>query len=52
VTFASRISAWLQRIIRKDQLADPQWDEEERRERTGKMGEDIRTEDESRDSTR
>jgi len=52
VTFASRISAWLRRVIRKDQLADPQWEEEARRERTGKMGEDIRTEDEARDPTR
>ena len=51
-SFAARVGAWLRRIIRKDQLADPQWDEERRRERTGKMGENLRTEDEARDLNR
>jgi hypothetical protein len=52
VTFASRVSAWLGKIIRKEQLADPQWAEETRRERTGEMGENIRTEEEARDPNR
>jgi hypothetical protein len=52
VSFASRVSAWLRRIIRKEQLSDPQWDEEIRRERTGKMGENIRTEEEARETHR
>jgi hypothetical protein len=51
-SFASRIGSWLRRIVRREQLADPQWDEERRREQSGKMGEDIRTEEEPRSTSR
>jgi hypothetical protein len=38
---ASRFGSWLRSIVRKDVQADPQWDDEVRRERTGKAGEDL-----------
>jgi hypothetical protein len=41
------VTRWLGNVIRREQRADPQWKEEERRERTGKMGENIHTEDEA-----
>ena len=37
----SRMGNWLQALVQKEQKADPQWDEEERRERGGKAGENI-----------
>jgi hypothetical protein len=45
----SGIGAWLYRIIRKEQQGDRQWEEQRRRERSGKIGEDIRTEEETRE---
>jgi hypothetical protein len=45
---ASRIGGWLRRIIRNEQHGDPQWEEESRRERTGKSGENIHTDNEAR----
>jgi hypothetical protein len=51
-SFSSRIGSWLRRIVRREQLVDPQWDEERRREQSGKMGEDIRTEEEARSTSR
>jgi hypothetical protein len=44
--FVSRIGTWLRAVVQKAQQADPQWDEELRRERTGKMGENIRGQEE------
>jgi hypothetical protein len=48
----SGIGAWLHRIIRKEQQGDRQWEEQRRRERTGKIGEDVRTEEEAREGRR
>ncbi|HMI87008.1 MAG TPA: hypothetical protein VK550_23095 [Polyangiaceae bacterium] len=42
----ARLGSWLRGVVRKEQLADPQWDEEARREQTGKIGEDLRTREE------
>ena len=45
--FASRVGRWLRSVIRKEREGDVQWEEESRRERTGKMGEDIDVADRS-----
>jgi hypothetical protein len=50
--WASGVGAWLHRIIRKEQRGDPQWEEESRRERVGKIGENVRTEEEAREGRR
>ena len=42
IPFMSRVGSWLRGLVRREQLADPEWEEEVRREQTGKMGEDIR----------
>jgi len=41
----ARIGNWLRAVVGREQRADPQWNEEVKRERTGKMGEDILPED-------
>jgi hypothetical protein len=41
----SRIGTWLRATLRKEQAADPEWAEDESRRRSGKMGEDIVTDD-------
>jgi hypothetical protein len=41
IPLLSRIGSWLRGLVRKEQRADPEWEEEVRREQTGKMGEDI-----------
>ncbi|HEX9296822.1 MAG TPA: hypothetical protein VF881_13350 [Polyangiaceae bacterium] len=38
---AWRIGRRLRAAIRREQASDPQWSDEERRERTGQMGENI-----------
>jgi hypothetical protein len=47
-----RFGNWLRAVVQKERLADPQWDEEERREQTGKMGENIRGQEKSGSSKR
>jgi len=44
----TRLGNWLRAVVRKEQLADPQWDEEVRREQTGQMGENLHTAEEMR----
>jgi hypothetical protein len=39
--FVSGLGRWLRTIVRRAQRADPQWDEEVKRERRGQMGENI-----------
>jgi hypothetical protein len=48
----ARLGGWLRRVVRNEQRADPEWDEEVRREQTGKMGEDIRLPEDIRASER
>jgi hypothetical protein len=48
----ARIGHWLRGVVKKEQRADPQWDEEVKREETGKMGEDIRLPEDMRQSER
>jgi len=37
----SRIGTWLRTRIRSEQAGDPEWADDERRRRSGKMGENI-----------
>jgi hypothetical protein len=48
----ARLGNWLRGVVRKEQHADPEWEEEVRREQTGKMGEDIRLPEDMRASER
>lgn len=38
----TRMGNWLKGVVSKEQHADPQWEEEVERKKSGKMGEDIR----------
>jgi hypothetical protein len=41
----SRIGTWLRTTLRKERSADPLWEEDERRRRSGKMGENVVTDE-------
>lgn len=48
----ARLGSWLRGVIGKEQRADPQWDEDVKRQQAGKMGENIRLPEDIRASQR